>query len=454
MSFRLTEGFCFGGVLSKTVPLELRDEVTPWIPEKEQNDRYWMQQALLASMNSVGISNPNPTVGCVIVRNGVEIARGSTLAFGGKHAERVAIESISDKSLLQGAYAYVTLEPCSHFGKQPPCVQALIDSGITRCVVALGDPNPLVNWNGLRRLKDEGIEVCLGLYAPEAMAWNYNFIMSQLLNRPIFAGKWAQTLDGHLADDECTSKWISGSSSRSYTHWLRQKYDAILVGAGTVLRDIPQLSVRSCSQPINRQPMKIVFDPKGRLLTCPEHIQKQLSENFLAPSIPLIIFTQEKFLLSAHSLWAESLVQSESILFLTFKEEDYFWEKIVDYLQSETVKKHFGKPLQSILVEGGPKLLTQLLAANLLDICHVFIAPILVGGVENRIMNPLSLSLRETAFTSSKYVGGKLSLASQYKLIAQNRLGNDICMEFIPQKFAEELLRRNIFNEFSHQIVN
>jgi diaminohydroxyphosphoribosylaminopyrimidine deaminase/5-amino-6-(5-phosphoribosylamino)uracil reductase len=444
MSFRLTEGFCFGGVLSKTVPLELRDEVTPWIPEKEQNDRYWMQQALLASMNSVGIPNPNPTVGCVIVRNGVEIGRGSTLAFGGKHAERVAIESISDKSLLQGACAYVTLEPCSHFGKQPPCVQALIESGIARCVVALGDPNPLVNWNGIRRLKDEGIEVCLGLCAPEATAWNYNFIMSQLLNRPIFAGKWAQTLDGHLADDECTSKWISGSSARAYTHWLRQKYDAILVGAGTVLRDIPQLSVRSCSQPINRHPMKIVFDPKGKLLTCSEIIQKQLSEKFLSPSTPLIIFTKEKFLLLVRNPWVESLLQSEHILFLTFKEEDYFWKKIVDELQSETVTRHLGKPLQSVLVEGGPKLLTQLLAANLLDICHVFIAPILLGGVGNKIMNYLSLSLEETALSSSKYRGGKLSLARRYELIAQNRLGNDICMEFIPQHLAEELLRINI----------
>ncbi|MBD2611504.1 bifunctional diaminohydroxyphosphoribosylaminopyrimidine deaminase/5-amino-6-(5-phosphoribosylamino)uracil reductase RibD [Nostoc punctiforme FACHB-252] len=445
MSFRLTEGFSFGGVLSKTVPPELSNEVTPWIPEKERNDRYWMEQALLTSMNSVGIANPNPAVGCVIVRNGVEIARGSTLAFGGKHAERVAIESISDKSLLQGACAYVTLEPCSHFGKQPPCTQTLIESGIARCVVALADPNPLVNWDGIRLLKDKGIEVCLGLCASEAMAWNYNFIMSQLLNRPIFAGKWAQTLDGHLADDEFTSKWISGSSSRAYTHWLRQKYDAILVGAGTVLRDIPELSVRSCSQPINRQPMKIVFDPKGRLLNCSEHIQKQLSEKFLASSTPLIIFTQEKFLVSTHNSWAESLKESEHILFLTFKEEDYFWEKIVDYLKSEVVKRHFGKPLQSILVEGGSKLLTQLLAANLLDICHVFIAPILIGGVANRIMNPLSLSLEETAFTSSKYAGGKLSLASQYKLVAQNRLGNDICMEFIPQYLAEELVRRNIF---------
>jgi diaminohydroxyphosphoribosylaminopyrimidine deaminase/5-amino-6-(5-phosphoribosylamino)uracil reductase len=445
MSFRLTEGFCFGGVLAETIPLELRNEVTPWILEKEQNDHYWMQQALLASMNSVGIPNPNPTVGCVIVRNGVEIARGSTLAFGGKHAERVAIESINDESLLQGACAYVTLEPCSHFGKQPPCTQTLIESGIARCVIALSDPNPLVNRNGIRRLKDEGIEVCLGLCAPEAMAWNYNFIMPQILNRPIFAGKWAQTLDGHLADDEFTSKWISGPSARAYTHWLRQKYDAILVGAGTVLRDIPQLSVRSCSQPINRQPMKIVFDPKGRLLTCSEHIQKQLSEKFLSSSIPIIIFTQEKFLLSTQNFWVESLKQSEYILFLTFKEEDYFWEKIVDYLQSEAVKRHFGKPLQSIMVEGGSKLLTQLLAANLLDICHVFIAPILVGGVANRIMNPLSLSLGETAFTSSKYVGGKLSLASQYKLIAHNRLGNDICMEFIPQYLTEKLLRKNIF---------
>lgn len=444
MSLRLTEGFCFGGILGETIPPELRDEVTPWIPKKEQNDHYWMQQALLASMSSIGLPNPNPAVGCVIVRDGVEIARGSTMSFGGKHAERVAIESVSDKSLLQGACAYLTLEPCSHFGKQPPCVQAIIESGIARCVVALGDPNPLVNWDGIRELKEEGIEVCLGLYAPEAMAWNYNFIMSQLLNRPIFAGKWAQTLDGHLADDEYTSKWISGSSSRAYTHWLRQKYDAILVGAGTVLRDIPQLSVRSCSQPINRQPMKIVFDPKGKLLTCPEHIQKLLSEKLLVPSIPVIIFTHEKFLLLAQNPWVEYLMQSEQILFLTFKEEDYLWDNISSHLQSEVVKRHFGKPLQSILVEGGPKLLTQLLAANLLDICHVFITPILVGGVANRIMNPLSLSLGEMAFTSSKYVGGKLSLASQHKLIAQNRLGNDICMEFIPQHLAEKLLQINI----------
>lgn len=445
MFFRLGEGFSFGGVLSKTVPPELSNEVTPWIPEKEHNDRYWMEQALLTSMNSVGISNPNPAVGCVIVRNGVEIARGSTQAFGGKHAERVAIESISDKCLLQGASVYVTLEPCSHFGKQPPCTQVLIKSGIARCVVALSDPNSFVNWNGIRLLKDHGIEVCLGLCAPEATAWNYSFIMSQLLNRSIFAGKWAQTLDGHLADDEFTSKWISGSSSRSYTHWLRQKYDAILVGAGTVLHDIPQLSVRLCSQPINRQPMKIVFDPKGRLLDCSEHIQKQLSEKFLASSTPLIIFTQEELLVSIQSSWVKSLRSSEHILFLTFKKKEYLWKKIVDCLQSEIVQRHFGKPLQSILVEGGSKLLTQLLAANLLDICHVFISPILVGGVANRIMNPLNLSLEKTTFTSSKYAGGKLSLANQYKLIAQNRLGNDICMEFIPQYLAEELLRRNIF---------
>ena len=174
-------------------------------------DEYWMEQALIESMNSVGISAPNPGVGCVIVKNGRELARGHTQAWKQPHAERMAFAALPAGVNLEGAEAFVTLEPCSHTGFQPPCSDLFPGRGIARIVVAAGDPDPKVNGEGLRRLADSGIRIDTGVLEAEVRALLFPFLKTRGTKKTVWVAKWARMPSGHLADVEGNSKWITNS---------------------------------------------------------------------------------------------------------------------------------------------------------------------------------------------------------------------------------------------------
>jgi len=415
----LESGFSAGGLLHKIVPKELPGSQQLAIPQAIMgSDRYWMLEAFQESMKGIGITNPNPAVGCVIIdSNGQEISRGHTQAYRGLHAERSALnklDTITASDQLNGATAYVTLEPCSHFGNQPPCVDLFLNSKIRRIVISCPDPNPIINGEGIRKLQAAGKEVSIGLFSPEVSAWNLPFFASQKLKRPFIALKWAQTLDGQLADDSNTSQWISGPVSRSYTHWLRQKYDAILVGARTALADLPSLDVRDCNPPHQSQPLPILFDPKGQCLEADTALQARLSERTFHTDRPLVYVTTNAA--AQRRLKDNWIFKRENITPITLhslKSEEWVPE-LLSLLKSSEIEKLLTHPLQSVFVEGGPATLSIFLKSNQVDFIHAFVAPALSGGLRNRIH--LNKLLRE-----------KL----EFTPVATSQLGNDVLMELM-----------------------
>lgn len=330
-NLKLRDGFVLGGRFDRT----LSDRIQPSFPNTNDpqqqvvDDPYWMEQALLAAMEGIGWSAPNPSVGAVIVdpRTGQEISRGFTQKFKHEHAERMAVLNAKNRP-LEGTTLYVTLEPCSHMGSQPPCADLVIKQGIKRVVIGAPDPDPRVNGEGIKKLKDAGIDVVTGVLEDECQAWHFPFLRSRdPFQKIVWIAKWAQTLDGDMADSKGDSKWITGPKSRAYTHWLRQKYDVIVVGAETFLKDQPRLTVRDCAQPHRRNPVRVVVDPKNKL--APLHLD---------PAIHVV------------KAWGKDLI------------------KHVEALQLDP-------PLQSVMVEGGPALLNALIQEDVFDAVHQFIAP-------------------------------------------------------------------------------
>lgn len=207
------------------------------------DDQYFMELALRLARERKGLTHPNPTVGCVIVKDGKVIAQANHERAGLPHAEAKAL-SIAGES-ARGSTLYVTLEPCTHFGRTPPCVDAIIKAGVKRVVIATLDPNPLVSGKGVQRLKEAGIEVTVGVLEEEAKRLNEDFFTYITKGRPYITLKFAQSLDGSLATKDYHSKWISSEESRKYAHRLRAEASAVLVGINTVLRDNPSLTVRA-----------------------------------------------------------------------------------------------------------------------------------------------------------------------------------------------------------------
>jgi len=221
-------------------------------------DREAMARALALAEQGLATTTPNPRVGCVIVRDGVIVGEGWHRRAGEPHAEVLALAAAFDAA--RGATAYVTLEPCAHFGRTPPCADALIAAGITRVVAAMPDPNPKVAGRGLDRLCDAGIDVSCGLLASEAHELNLGFISRVTRNRPWLRLKAAATLDGKTALENGVSQWITGPAARADGHRWRARACAILTGIGTVKADDPQLTVRE--HPCERQPLRILLDPR------------------------------------------------------------------------------------------------------------------------------------------------------------------------------------------------
>ena len=225
------------------------------------NDEYFMSLALELAKKGKGRVNPNPMVGAVIVKEGKIIGKGYHQYFGGNHAEVNAIEDAKTKGYsLKGATMYVTLEPCSHWGKQPPCVDRIIEEDFSRVVIAMKDLNPLVNGRGIEKLKRAGIEVKVGVLEEEAKKLNEIFLKYTSTKTPFVAIKLALTLDGFIATRSFSSKWITGEKARKKVQELRRKYMAIMVGANTLLKDNPR---STCRIEGYSEKVKVILDRHG-----------------------------------------------------------------------------------------------------------------------------------------------------------------------------------------------
>jgi len=218
-------------------------------------DARHMALALSLGRRGLGKTWPNPSVGCVIIKGGRIIGRGRTGDGGAPHGEVAALAQAG--AAARGATAYVTLEPCSHHGRTPPCADALIAAGVARVVAATGDPNPAVNGGGFARLRAAGIEVTTGICAAEARRDHAGFLLSQTAKRPFVTLKLAMTLDGRIATGSGESKWITGPGARRQVHAMRARHDAVMVGGGTARADDPELTVRGMGA--QRQPVRVVL---------------------------------------------------------------------------------------------------------------------------------------------------------------------------------------------------
>lgn len=232
-------------------PLEQDDE--------RATDLHWSARALELAAKADYRTSPNPMVGCVIVQDGSVLGEGLHEQAGGPHAEVMALRSAGGRA--RGATAYVTLEPCSHQGRTPPCTQALLAAGVWRVVIAMLDPDLRVRGRGVRILRERGVHVDVGVRGEEASDLNRAYVHHRMTGRPLVSAKFACSLDGRIATRTRESRWITGEEARGHAHRLRHQHDAILVGIGTVLADDPMLDARF---PGARQPLKVVLDSRGR----------------------------------------------------------------------------------------------------------------------------------------------------------------------------------------------
>lgn len=325
------------------------------------DDEAYMARALRLAARGRGRVEPNPMVGCVIVRSGRIVGEGYHRRFGGPHAEVDALRDARRKA--KGATAYVTLEPCCHQGKTPPCTGALIDAGITRVVIAMRDKFPPVGGKGFRVLRSADIRVATGLGEAEARELNAPYIKLRSAGRPYVILKWAQSLDGKIATRTGDSRWISCEQSRKWVHRLRARVDGVLVGVGTVLADDPQLTCRH-GRP-RRPATRIVVDPNLRT-----PIRAKLVQT--AGDVPTLLATSRR---QADSDKARKLQRtSVEILPLPVRKAGLDLGRLLDALGR--------REMTNILVEGGGKTIGRFVDAGLADEAAIFVAPRLIGGQE------------------------------------------------------------------------
>ncbi|MGI6092784.1 MAG: bifunctional diaminohydroxyphosphoribosylaminopyrimidine deaminase/5-amino-6-(5-phosphoribosylamino)uracil reductase RibD [Veillonellaceae bacterium] len=321
-------------------------------------DTFYMRQALMLAKNSLGRTSPNPLVGAVIIRDGEVVGTGWHKKAGTPHAEIHALNQAG--SLAKDATIYVTLEPCCHHGRTGPCTEALIKAGIKKAVIAMTDPNPKVAGCGIAKLRESGIEVVEGVLAAEAAKLNEVFIKWIATKMPFGVLKTAMTLDGKIATYTGHSKWITGSQARLRVHELRNTYDAIMVGIGTVLADNPELTTRLPNG--GRNPVRIVVDSMARTPLSSKIITDGLARTIICVSENAPV---DK-IASLKSCGAEILIIHRNELGLDLRE-----------LFIELGNKN----ITSVLIEGGASINGSALQANIVDKIEWFIAPKIVGGI-------------------------------------------------------------------------
>jgi diaminohydroxyphosphoribosylaminopyrimidine deaminase/5-amino-6-(5-phosphoribosylamino)uracil reductase len=322
-------------------------------------DIHFMGRALDLAVALGAGAHPNPRVGAVVVRNGRVVGEGAHERFGGPHAEVNALRQAG--SAARGATVYVTLEPCSHFGKTPPCVNALLSAGVQEVVAACGDPNPLVSGRGFKLLKKAGVKVCRGVLRAEAEAINEAYFHSHKTARPLVTLKAGITLDGCLASRTGRSKWITGELARVEAHRFRAASDAVLVGIGTVLTDDPSLTVRLPEyERADGFPLRVVLDAELKSPSKSKVFKgKQQTVVFTSPNASL---SRERLLRKA-GVWVHRVPSRQGQLLLP------------GVLQSLL---RLG--VRTVLVEGGSKIHGSFLEERLADRLALFLAPKLLGA--------------------------------------------------------------------------
>lgn len=370
-----------------------------------------MRQALRLAQRGWGLVEPNPMVGAVLVRDGRVVARGYHARFGGAHAEVEAIRRCVEQGIEpRGCELYVTLEPCAHYGKTPPCVELIIQSKIKRVTVAMEDPNPLVSGRGVAALRGAGVAVRVGVCAGEAARLNEPFVKRVTTGLPWVIAKWAQTLDGRIATRCGDSRWISNARSRRLVHRWRSGVDAILVGIGTVLADDPQLTARGVA--IKRLARRVVIDPRLRIPLDARLLAA--AGDGAAGSVTVAV--------------GEGLCQTRSDKLVAL--EDRGVEVIglttgggkatgEARLSFEPLLRHLAgvHGATNVLVEGGAKVMGAFFEQGLVDQARVFVAPRLLA--DSSAVSAAAGSVVDT-----------ISAAQPLRLIKTRRIDDDVLLDY------------------------
>lgn len=306
-------------------------------------DERYMLRAMELSTLGIGSVSPNPIVGCVIVHDQKIIGEGWHRKFGQAHAEVNAVNAVKDKSLLKESTVYVTLEPCSHFGKTPPCADLLVEHRVKKVVIANLDSNPLVAGKGIKKLRDAGIEVITGVLDEMARKHNRRFFTFIEKQRPYIILKWAQTADGFIARENFDSKWISDEFSRQLVHKWRSEEDAVMMGSNTVLYDNPMMTVRDWS---GRNPVRIVID---RFLKLPDTLH---------------VFDHSVSTICYNVIKDETTVNLERV---KVGENNMIQQVVADL---------YKRKIQSVMIEGGSQILNEFIKAGMWDEARVFYSPV------------------------------------------------------------------------------
>ena len=365
-----------------------------------KDDRAWMQLAIREARKGLGRTSPNPCVGAVVVKNNRLIATGFHAKAGTPHAEAHALRAAGEKA--RDATIYVTLEPCNHTGRTPPCTQAILASGIKRVVVGMLDPNPLVAGGGCKTLADQGLEITQGVLAEECRSLNRPFIKHVTTGLPWVIMKAGMSLDGRLAIGSGQCAWITNEQSRRQVHRLRDRVDAILIGSGTALADDPALTTRLPRRQ-GKDPLRIVLDTALRLPTTARMLQQD-------SSAPTWIFCGPE----ADAERAAALVGTGAVIKQVRLDE-------AGQLDLEAVLCELGRAqLTSVVVEGGSRVHGAFLRANLVDEVNIFVAPIFLGSDGVPLLDTLGLQ--------------NIADAPRFSTTTVRRFGNDVLIEGLMEK--------------------
>jgi diaminohydroxyphosphoribosylaminopyrimidine deaminase/5-amino-6-(5-phosphoribosylamino)uracil reductase len=325
-----------------------------WVGEQDEIDRALMQRCLKLARQAIGQTAPNPLVGCVIVRDGQTVGEGFHPKAGQPHAEVFALRAAGDRT--QNATLYVNLEPCNHYGRTPPCSEAIVAAKIRRVVVGMVDPNPQVAGSGLDRLRAAGIEVVVGVEEADCQALNEAFVHRILHHRPFGILKYAMTLDGKIAATTGHSSWVTGAASRNRVHQLRSTCDAVIIGGNTVRKDNPHLTTHGVS---DHNPLRVVM---SRSLDLPTDAHLWNTE-----TVPTIVFT---------GLAADSDVQKR------LTQQGVEVVKLDSLTPTQVMSDLYDRGCLSVLWECGGVLAAQVIEQKCVQKVLAFIAPKIIGGVD------------------------------------------------------------------------
>lgn len=349
--------------------------------EFTENDKKYMRIAISLAQKAKGYTSPNPIVGAVIVRDGIIISEGYHKKTGGAHAEIEAINGCSNKAALKGSIMYVTLEPCSIYGKTPPCVDAIIKHGFAEIVIGSTDFNPRINGKGIKALEKAGIKVRTGLFKEEIKRQNEIFFKHITASSPFICCKIASSIDGKIAAKSSDSKWITSGQSRKIVQRIRIEYDCVMTGINTVLIDNPFLYPRKNSRKIliesnGKQFYRVILDSVLKL---------PLDSNIVrtADFVKTIIFTSKKNLKDNFGHKAGYLSQKNIDIVKVNSYQSENKKRLLLDLKEILAKLYSDYGITSVLLESGPVLVTEFLKNNLIDKFIFFLAPKIIGGDSN-----------------------------------------------------------------------